>query len=287
MKLCWILTFILTLFAVSAAQSQNTPGAGLKAEIIGVTIPDNRRPGVTFKISDAKEKPLDMSELDPESIKFTIAAVKVGKDGEKDYHNYILNKVAGKEYVYKGESKKPVLAETLQPEVDEGGKLARLRPGVFTYTFKTALPANFDRKITHVVGGEMTRGNRRYAANPLYEFVPAGGKAQSKRELVETATCNDCHDPLRAHGGARRETGYCALCHTSQLADPESGENLDFKYLFHKLHRGKYLQSVKEGQPYYVVGARQRVVDYSTIVFPQSVVTESIPKEYRNCAACH
>jgi OmcA/MtrC family decaheme c-type cytochrome len=283
----WILMCIPVLLATSAAHSQNMPASGLRAEIIGVSVSDKRRPVVTFKISDSKEKPLDLGDLDADSVKFTIAALKVGKDGEKDYHNYILNKTAGKDYVYKGETKKPALAETLQPEVDEGGSLARVRPGVFTYTFKTALPANFDRRATYVMGGEMTRGNRRYAANPLYEFVPAGGKPPSKREMVETASCNNCHDPLTAHGGARRETGYCALCHTSQLVDPESGENLDFKYLFHKLHRGKYLPSVKNGRPYYVVGTRQRVVDYSTIVLPQSVVTESIPKEYRNCGACH
>jgi hypothetical protein len=58
---------------------------------------------------------------------------------------------AGKEYLYKGEIKKPVLAETLQPDFDNGGALTRLRPGVFTYTFKTALPANYDRNTTLVI----------------------------------------------------------------------------------------------------------------------------------------
>jgi len=71
------------------------------------------------------------------------------------------------------------------------------------------------------------------------------------------------------------------------LTDPETGENLDFKYLVHKIHRGKYLPSVKAGKPYFTVAEGQRVRDYSTIVSPQSVVTETIPKEYRNCGACH
>lgn len=116
------------------------------------------------------------------------------------------------------------------------------------------------------------------------------------RPAVERANIMICRTPPRVIpatircariGGTAHETGYCALCHTAQLSDPETGENLDFKYFIHKLHRGKYLPSVKEGKPYIVVGARQRVVDFSTIVSPQSVTTETIPKEYRNCAACH
>ncbi|HEY2988527.1 MAG TPA: OmcA/MtrC family decaheme c-type cytochrome [Candidatus Binatia bacterium] len=289
MQLLRVFSVVLGLILSTAAvvHNQTAPDGGLKAEITGVAIPANRRPVVTFKITDAKGKPLELEELDPNSVKFTIAALTVAKSGEQDYRNYILAKVAGKDYVFKGESRKPALAETLQPSADDGGVLARRSPGVFTYTFKTALPADFDRKATHVVGGELTRAERRYAANPLFEFVPAGGKVQAKRDLVETASCNTCHDPMRAHRGTARAAGYCALCHTAQLSDPETGENLDFNYFIHKLHRGKYLPSVKSGKPYFTIGLNQRVVDFSTVVSPQSVVTETIPKEYRNCLACH
>jgi OmcA/MtrC family decaheme c-type cytochrome len=282
----FFLVFVLALHGTSASAQVSAEG-GLKAEITGVAIPADRRPVVTFKIADRAGKPLDVNELDADSVKFTIAALKVGKDGAREYHNYILAKVAGKEYVFGNQTRKPALAETLQPSADEGGTLKHAGAGVYTYSFKTALPSDFDRKATHVVGGEMTRGERRWAANPLYEFVPAGGKVQVRWELAETASCNTCHDPMRAHRGAARETGYCALCHTSQLSDPETGENLDFKYFIHKLHRGKYLPSVKGGKPYITVGRNQRIVDFSTIVSPQSVTTETIVKEYRNCYACH
>jgi OmcA/MtrC family decaheme c-type cytochrome len=288
MQLFVVLIFIYGLtFGAPAVNAQSTGDGGLKAEIAGVSISGNRRPVVTFKVSDVKGKPLDLEALDPNSIKFTIAVLKIDKRGEADYSNYILAKVAGKEYVYKGETKKPALAETIQPDADQGGNLTKVRPGVFTYTFKTALPAGYDQKATHVVGGEMTRDNRKFAANPLFEFVPAGGKVHARRDLLETASCNKCHDPMRAHRGTAREVGYCALCHTSQLTDPETGESLDFKYFVHKLHRGKLLPSVKAGRPYFTVGAAQRVADFSTIASPQMVVTETIPKEYRNCLACH
>jgi len=281
------LFLIMLMLSGLASVHAQSPLGGLKAEITTVMIAANRRPVVTFNVRDVKGKPIDLDDLDPNSVKFTIAAQKVGKSGERDYQNYILTKVIGREYVYKGETRKPALAETLQPDYDQGGVLARVRPGVLTYTFKTALPANFDQRATHVMGGEMSIGNRRYVANPVYHFVPAGGKVQSDGSVIETATCNNCHDPLKAHGGARVETAYCALCHTSQLSDPETGENLDFRYFVHKIHRGKYLPSVKEGKPYFVVGVSQRIFDYSTVVSPQSVVTETVPKEYRNCAACH
>ena len=183
-------------------------------------MPADRRPVVVVRITDSKEQPLELSDLDADSIRFTIAAIKTDNSGETRYHNYILTRVSGKEYVYKGETRKPVLAETTQPNFDNGGTLAHIRPGVFTYTFKTALPANYDRNATHVVGGELTREKGKYVANPLFEFVPSGGKVNAQRAVVETATCNNCHDPLKYHGGTRRAVGYCALCHTSQLSRP-------------------------------------------------------------------
>jgi OmcA/MtrC family decaheme c-type cytochrome len=175
----------------------------------------------------------------------------------------------------------------MQPDVDRGGTLTKVKPGVFTYTFKTALPANFDRNATHVVGGELTRDKSRFVANPLYEFVPSGGKVKTQHAVVETATCNNCHDPLKYHGGTRREAGYCALCHTSQLIDPETGGSLEFKVFVHKIHRGKLLPSVREGKPFFIVGESQRVADFSTVRYPQALSSDGTYKDLRNCNACH
>src|ERR1051325_10593095 len=277
----------LILAGVNRAGGQNPSGTGLRAEIIAASIPADRHAVVTFKISDAKGDPLALEDLERDSVRFTVAALAVEKSGERGYQNYIVNRVTGQEYAYGNERKKPVLAESLQPGADEGGTLSRSRPGVFIYKFRTALPSAFDRRATHVIGGEMTRENHKFAANPLYEFIPAGGKVSQRFDVADTTSCNQCHDPMSAHARTARETGYCALCHTSQLTDPETGESLDFKYFIHKLHRGKYLPSVKSGRPYYVVGAGRRIRDFSTIVSPRGVVTETIPKEYRDCAACH
>ncbi len=272
------LSFSFFLIAAELNLAQLASGQGLKAEITRVKIPRNRRPVVTFKIHDSKGKPLTIKDLDRRGIRFTIATVKVDRNGKTRYHNYVLQKVRGKDYVYKGERKKPVLAVTLQPDRDRRGKFVKQGKGIYDYTFRKALPTDFDKNATHVVGGTLTRGKRKYVVNPLYEFVPSGGKVSVRRGTVETATCNRCHDRLALHGGQRRETAYCVLCHTSQLADPETGENLDFKFMVHKIHSGKNLTSVEDGKPYYVVGHRQGVHDYSTVGFPQLLT---------NCQACH
>ena len=260
----------------TSALARPAGGTGLKAEILDVKLSEKRNPVVTFRIGDDQGAPLDRTELG--ELRFTIAAAKADGAGATTYQSYILSKVLGREYVHKGERRKPALADTLQPDYDRDGTFARLKPGLFTYTFKTALPENYDRKETLAVGGELTRESRKYVVNPLYAFVPASGKVALPQPAIATATCNNCHDPLKPHGELRRETGYCALCHTSQLTDPETAENLDLKVLVHKIHRGKNLPSVKDGKPYVVVGNRQNVFDFSTIGLPQDI---------RNCQSCH
>jgi len=136
----WIIFIGLFLTTATPAADGQVPAAGgFKAEITSVAIPVDRRPVVTVSVSDANGKALDIQDFDPQGVKFTIAALTQGKNGEADYHNYVLAKVPGKEYVFNGESKKPVLAETLQPSRDSGGVFARLRAGSFTYRFATAL----------------------------------------------------------------------------------------------------------------------------------------------------
>ena len=123
---------------------------------------------------------------------------------------------------------------------------------------------------------ERSRGtNGKYVANPLFEFVPVGAQVKVQRSVVETASCNSCHDPLQAHGGTV-EAGTCVLCHTQQLNDPESGESLDFKVFIHKIHRGKLLPSVKGGKPYFIVGDGQSLKSPTTrtFVIPRSMLSD-------------
>lgn len=281
---------VVWLAALSSGLSGVTyagPNKGLRAEIVEARIGADRRVVATIKLSDGNGQPLDLADLDRGSVKFTIAALRVKKSGETAYHNYIANPVVGREFNYKGETHPPAIKQTLQPGFDSLATLKQIGAGVFKYTFATVLPADYDRNATHVIGGELTREKARFVANPLYEFVPSGTKVKVRRAVVETGTCNNCHDPLKYHGGTRRAVGYCALCHTEQLTDPESGESLEFKSFVHKIHRGKLLPSVKEGKPFFMVGSEQKVADYSNLRYPQVVMTDGQAKDLRNCKACH
>ena len=196
--------------------------AGLSVSITGARVAADHRPVVTFKLNDSRGTPLDVTNVDGNSLKFTIAVIKEEKSGATNYHNYILTKVSGKEFVFRGEPKQPTLAETLQPHFDQGGTVTKLKPGLFNYTFKTALPATYDRNATHVVGAESTRENGRYVGNALFEFIPFGGKVKTSRSVIDTASCNTCHEPLKAHGGTRHEAEL--LRALSHLATYRSGE---------------------------------------------------------------
>jgi OmcA/MtrC family decaheme c-type cytochrome len=289
MKVGRFFCFALMLgFALGlSAHGQVVPQDGINADIVSVVIPATNRPIVRFRVHSENGKLADSAALDAGSVRFTLAKLKRLPNGETAYENYILSKVTGQDYTLKGERRRPAIAETTQPHHDQGGTLARTGDGVFTYTFKNALPPNYDRSSIHVLGGELALENGKHVANLVYEFVPSGRKIRLQRTVVETAACNSCHDPLKAHNGTRREAGYCVLCHTSQLVDPESGENLDFKVMVHKIHRGRLLPSVKGGKPYFTVAANQQVRDFSTIRYPQAMLADGSYRELRNCLACH
>ncbi|MDP3064209.1 MAG: OmcA/MtrC family decaheme c-type cytochrome, partial [Chloroflexota bacterium] len=263
---------------------------GLTVKITAVSIPADRKPVVTFTLADGKGQPLKLSDLDGYP-RFTIAYVKEDAATKlTQYVNYMVADVTGAPFTYKGETKQPALAEVkARPGYDPLPSPAPTFPaaypglketarGAYTYTFTTALPDGYDRNATHVVGGQATRATRAFVANPIFELLPAGGDVKVTRRVVATASCDQCHNPIRIHGGTRRETAYCVLCHTSQNTDPESGNTVELKVMAHKIHRGKNLPSVQAGTPYYIVGNALNVFDFSEIGLPQDI---------RNCTTCH
>ncbi|HKQ32880.1 MAG TPA: OmcA/MtrC family decaheme c-type cytochrome, partial [Thermodesulfobacteriota bacterium] len=162
--------------------------------------------------------------------------------------------------------------------------------GVYVYTFAIMLPADYNRSQTHTVAlyGEKTIGSQTWVSNATFNFVPDGSAVRTVRDIVSIESCNTCHDPLALHGGARRDVKVCITCHTSKIItpegatvdqiDPDSGNNIGFNILIHKLHMGEMLPSVEAGNPYFIVGFMGSVHDYSTVVFPQDI---------RNCTKCH
>jgi OmcA/MtrC family decaheme c-type cytochrome len=168
---------------------------------------------------------------------------------------------------------------------DSGGTFTTNALGDYTYTFKTKAPANFDATVTHSIGVSARRDLSEYGefdewsevGNDVYSFVPNGSPVKVTRSVASTDACNQCHNPLYAHGGSRVKVELCIMCHTPQTINPDTQLTMDMKVLIHKIHRGSSLPSVKAGTPYRI-WHRGAWSDFSDVVFPQDV---------RNCTTCH
>jgi len=182
----------------------------------------------------------------------------------------------------------PVTGTTSQPQatVEFGtGKFVDNGNGTYQYTFTKDISSDpavsYDPTLTHRVGFEI-RGLAP-ANSPVYTFQPSSGATTNipTNAIVDDQTCLNCHQQLAFHGGARTEVRYCVMCHNPSSLDPSTGNTLDFKVMFHKIHMGANLPSVIAGGHYYIFGYMNSINDYSGIVFPTD------PTGPDTCATCH
>ncbi len=261
------------LFYVSAEDAVWTR-PGLQIQIVDVTIPGDRKPQVTFKTLDAQGVPIDREgKYTPGTVSTSFIMAYIPKDASQ-YVDYTTRV-----------QKSPITGvSAAQASTDSGGTYTTVGDGTYLYTFGTVLPANYDTTATHTVGIYATRdlqeyGQSLYVSNVTKNFVPNGSPVTKIREVVKTAACNACHDPLAAHGETgRRDVEICILCHSPQTVDPDTGNTVDMKVMTHKIHMGSSLPSVIAGKPYQIIGHSQSVADFSTVIFPMDI---------RNCQACH
>ena len=251
---------------------------GLVAQITAVSIGDDKLPVVTFTLADDQGNPLSLEDV--AAPRFSIAHLVVDETtNQTHYENYLLREAEGAEFTFEGEVHQPALASATQPTYEAGeGVFSEVSPGEYTYTFAQALGEEFDPSATHLVGSQIARVSGVGAANPILMFVPDGSEPTVTRLISTAATCNTCHQGIDAHGGNRDDFELCITCHTPQNVDPETGNTPDMKVMVHKIHMGANLPSVQAGNPYYIVGFRQGVNDYSDLTWPQDV---------RNCTTCH
>lgn len=251
---------------------------GLKIIVNSVTIGSNRIPVVDVSMTDGLDQPLDrLGKVTPGPI--SISFILAWYDpATRHYTSYTTRSVTTP-----ANSPHPGVT-VLQPGTDTG-TFTDLETGHAKFTFKTVLPAGFDQSKTTTLGIYATRAmvtdvlSKNYYANVEFDFRPDGGTVTDVWDKMrEAATCNNCHDPLSAHGGARQQVKLCVLCHQPQNVDPDTGNTVDFKVMVHKIHDGSSLPSVKAGTPYQIIGFGQAVSDWSTVVFPQDI---------RNCTTCH
>jgi len=241
------------------------PGFNIKLNSL-TNVGPGKKPVVDVTYTDDMDQPLDYlgkATPGPLSISFILAWY----DGSaRQYTSYTTRTRSG----------------VTMPSADQGGTWTHIELGHSKYTFGTTLPAGMDVTKTTTLGiyGRRTLtpiiGKDYYANNINYDFRPDGGVVVDTWAAMDIdKTCNNCHDPLAAHGGTRRTTKNCVLCHTPQIPnDATTGNTFDFKVMIHKIHRGENLPSVVAGGKY-GFGAD---TDFSTVAYPQDI---------RNCTTCH
>ena len=252
---------------------------GFHIQINGITIPSDNRPLIDLTFTDDTGQPLDRNGvLTPGAL--SISPVLSWYDPKtRDYISYITRIQTAA-----APSKTPGVT-AVQATSDSGGTWTDLEVGHSTYKFKNAVPAGYDKTKTTTLGIFATRNTtdivgKNYFANAEFDFRPDGAAITEKWGELEpqSAACNNCHNPLAMHGGARRDVRLCVLCHNPGTTDPDTGNTVNFKVMIHKIHMGNNLPSVKAGTPYQIIGFNQSVNDFSTVVFPQDI---------RNCEKCH
>jgi OmcA/MtrC family decaheme c-type cytochrome len=245
---------------------------GLAIKIVSAQIASDGTIQATFTISDPKGMALDMAGVDtpgPVSVSFLAAYIPAGQKQYVAYNTQVAKATLNSN-------------TATQATTDKGGVFAKVADGKYTYTFKTKLPAGYDASATHSIGAYATRNLAEfnlgsYGKDDVYTFVPNGAPVTVVRNIIDTATCNKCHDPISAHGGARQKIEMCDLCHTPQTSNPDTLLTMDMPVLIHKIHMGKDLPSVVAGGKYQIFH-RGAWSDFSDVGFPT---------DQRNCEVCH
>lgn len=235
---------------------------------------------VNFKVVD--QNGVGFVGLPLSTLEVTLAKLIPGTNGNNNaWQSYINTKATPTAGLGTGTT------PTVEATTDTAGSLVDHKDGTYTYTLGTnvtnvTLPVAvaFDPTLTHRIAIAIRSSTLPQANNGVYDWQPSTGATTGllTQNMVDSATCNSCHDHLAAHGGPRQDPRLCVTCHNPGSVEPNSGNTLDFKVFLHKLHHGADLPSVAAGTPYVIYGFRNSKNDYSSVVFPQSV---------ENCSKCH
>jgi OmcA/MtrC family decaheme c-type cytochrome len=244
------------------------------ADKINVVITDVSVPAgggaPTVSITLTSDSGEGLTGLPAGNIRFVIAQLTPGTNGgSSEWQSYVTRDDGGI----------PNVQATT--ETATAGTYLDNDDGTYEYTFANALTAYpagpvFDESKTHRVGVEIRTSSNGFfpenipANNAPLDFLPTGGAPIFTRLIVDSDTCNACHDNLEMHGEARFDVEYCVQCHNPSSVDGNTGNSVDMKRLIHNIHSGR--------ADYQIVGFGDRLHDWTGLVWPQDL---------RNCQNCH
>lgn len=243
--------------------------AGVKLAIDELTFPAGRA-AVAFRLEDGAGAALDKSgRLTTGTVEVAFALGQLARTAGGEPGQYTA-------YTTRVQSAGGV--DAVQAAVDAGGTLevVDVRRGAYRYTFASSVATRDPALIQTVVGYAIRRVGTSQVIGSAVRSFSAVGPVPAPRTVVSDARCTSCHGALDGHGGRYVAVEQCALCHTPQSSDPDTGNTVDLRVMIHKIHRGAELPSVIGGTPYRLVGRSTH--DFSTVEFPQNIA---------RCAACH
>ena len=223
-------------------------------EVTAVTIASP--PVITFTYMTSDGRPIvgleQLWENSNRDVRFTIAKLIAAEDGEPSRWVAYTRDESG------------------EPDYDTGESLVAIGDGVYVFTMNTDV-ANvegvpYEPTLTHRLAGQVaTNAVALEYANPVFDFVPAGGDLPETRNIAVMESCNECHDGLVFHG-RRFKVEYCVNCHNPDLAEGEA----NMSFMIHRIHSGGVFEALvdRNGDPY----------DYSHVTYPQDLA---------NCSKCH
>ena len=241
-------------------------------------------PVVSFTVQDGSGKPLELSQLG--SVSFTMA----GPTSDYGYTSFGSDTANTPGYV-----------------TESAAKASCDTSGNCMYTFTHTVPAKATgtyaigveaRRTETVLPGTTIQQNITYGApNKVVYFSVDGSPLTSRRQVVATSNCNQCHVALSVHGSLRNNTEYCVMCHNSSNTDASVRVNaqiaadrtarpqgISFPLLVHRIHEG--VNMLADGGSYTVVGFGGSHNDFSTTLFP-AMTPNGKATDLANCSMCH
>ena len=164
--------------------------------------------------------------------------------------------------------------------------------GAFTSTSAIVLPSYLTGSIAGAIDGHpgvdvnADGTAERIAVPSVVSYFASTGSLLARRNGVNVAKCNDCHNQITAHGNNRTDNiQVCTVCHNpgaTDIAQRTPGSAcvtqfgaqdvpIDFKYMIHAIHSGPT-------SGYKVCGFNGSANDFSTLAYPGKL---------NNCEGCH